>query len=457
MKQNVGSSSILSIGLVVMVPLLVLSLMLTLGGHGEVVAAEGVRAEPGSRSPANSDTPGEDPAAGIVGRSIWADGTCTPTTLDLKGSYQYILGGLHSNGTIKISGNAASPSYISGPVEYAGGIDYMEDQVVFDYPPDNLPIQVQVRPLPMLFEIEDYAYDPTTGIYGAKAQVANSLGAYFYYPPVDGDAILLPIEGLHYTEDPQGFRFPPGFPGGTPLRMTIVTPYMIEFDADTILSPYIDGLLLFSTHGSRSCPSNITAQKLSGSRLSWQGLIYAPNGHIDIAVSDNSSLHGILSGWTVSFSGSQVTIIYDEAYDLPGFFVDDQARSEGDSGSGALMFTVAFFPASDLTTTVDYATADGTAKAGIDYQPISGTLEFAPGETAKTIEVEVIGDLLYEEDESFSVILENPVNQTIADGKGEGLIQNDDAPPALAIGDSAVLEGVIGHFVWSKSGQIGSD
>ncbi len=52
--------------------------------------------------------------------TIYAGGTCTPTTLDLTGSYQYLVGGMHSNGTIKINGNAASPSYYSGTVESAG-------------------------------------------------------------------------------------------------------------------------------------------------------------------------------------------------------------------------------------------------------------------------------------------------------------------------------------------------
>ncbi len=42
--------------------------------------------------------------------------------------------------------------------------------------------------------------------------------------------------------------------------------------------------------------------------------------------------------------------------------------------------------------TVDYATADGTAQAGVDYMPPTGTLSWEDGDTApKTIMVPLLG------------------------------------------------------------------
>lgn len=53
--------------------------------------------------------------------------------------------------------------------------------------------------------------------------------------------------------------------------------------------------------------------------------------------------------------------------------------------------------------TVEYTTEDGSAEAGTDYIPAQGTLTFEPGETRKTINLSVIDDDLFEEDEHFYV------------------------------------------------------
>ena len=72
--------------------------------------------------------------------------------------------------------------------------------------------------------------------------------------------------------------------------------------------------------------------------------------------------------------------------------------------------------ASTSPVTVDFATADGTAKAGSDYVAKSGSITFAAGETRKTIEIVAIGDSVVEATESFNVVLKNPKGATLAGG-----------------------------------------
>ena len=102
---------------------------------------------------------------------------------------------------------------------------------------------------------------------------------------------------------------------------------------------------------------------------------------------------------------------------------------EGDTATATAIFTVSLLPAAASTVTVDYATADGTATAGDDYRPSSGTLTFETGQTQQTIEVAVIGDLLSEDNETFFVDLSGPANARIADGQGTATIIDDDAIP----------------------------
>ena len=62
---------------------------------------------------------------------------------------------------------------------------------------------------------------------------------------------------------------------------------------------------------------------------------------------------------------------------------------------------------------VDYVTRDGTATNPCDYQRSFGTLEFAPGETTRSVLVPVAGDHAAEGDEELEVLLGNPVEATL--------------------------------------------
>jgi hypothetical protein len=114
---------------------------------------------------------------------------------------------------------------------------------------------------------------------------------------------------------------------------------------------------------------------------------------------------------------------------LPSLSVDDVSVTEGNSGVIDAVLPVTLSAASGQTVTVDYATVDGTASEhpGNDYNGISDTITFAPGETDDEVDVSVNGDTSVEANETFIVNLTNATNSTLLDAQGVATILDDDA------------------------------
>jgi hypothetical protein len=125
------------------------------------------------------------------------------------------------------------------------------------------------------------------------------------------------------------------------------------------------------------------------------------------------------------------TILDDDG--PPTLSIDDVTKAEGGIGSTAYVFTVSLVGQPGVPVTVSYATANGTATGGTDFQPVTGNLTFNPGQFTKTITVNVIGDELLEANETFFVNLSGAQNATISKAQGIGTITNDDVPPGLSI------------------------
>ena len=103
------------------------------------------------------------------------------------------------------------------------------------------------------------------------------------------------------------------------------------------------------------------------------------------------------------------------------------ADAEGfERAEASVDFTVTLDRASTDTVTVDYRTSPGSATAGADYTETSGTVTFAPGDTAKTIAVPIVDDDVEDGGETFSVTLSNPTNATLGNHTATGTIHNND-------------------------------
>ena len=86
-------------------------------------------------------------------------------------------------------------------------------------------------------------------------------------------------------------------------------------------------------------------------------------------------------------------------------------------GAGSAQLTLELSEVHSDPVTVDWATSDGTATAGSDYTAGDGTVNFAPNETRKTIDIAITDDALDESDETFTVTLSSPSNAELGVAK----------------------------------------
>jgi large repetitive protein len=124
----------------------------------------------------------------------------------------------------------------------------------------------------------------------------------------------------------------------------------------------------------------------------------------------------------------------------PTVSIADASMVEGNSGTAPMTFTVSLSVAIDQPVAVNYTTVPGTASDPADFATTTGTLTFAPGQTTRTVDVQVRGDAIDELNETFSLTLSNPQNGTLGDAVGLGTILDDDTA-TISIDDVALTEG----------------
>lgn len=119
---------------------------------------------------------------------------------------------------------------------------------------------------------------------------------------------------------------------------------------------------------------------------------------------------------------------------LPTLAISDATMAEGNSGNTNMIFTVTLEGESAANVIVSYATVNGTALGDNDFvAEDNGQINISPGETEKTITIKIKGDEVNENDETFEVLLLNPVNATLKTARGKGTITNDDGPNVFTV------------------------
>ena len=139
------------------------------------------------------------------------------------------------------------------------------------------------------------------------------------------------------------------------------------------------------------------------------------------------------------------TIRNDDSY--PAISITNYTIAEGNISDTTLLVKVRLNKSYPLPVTVNYATQDSTATAGIDYISASGTLTFLPGDTLEYIPVTIRADRIDEPNEIININLSSPLNATIsANIRGRITIADDDPFPQVIFTNVSVPEGSNDQF-----------
>ncbi|QDV17338.1 Calx-beta domain protein [Gimesia panareensis] len=169
--------------------------------------------------------------------------------------------------------------------------------------------------------------------------------------------------------------------------------------------------------------------------------------HVSIVDTDNVELTETLQVQLSNLQDADNQVILSDPAGEISILDDDQATLSIDDltvneNDGTAQLTVSLDQIVETTVFVDYSTADQTAIAGTDYQQTGGTLTFNPGETTKTVTINLIDNDQIEIDETFLVNLsqlQTSAAVSIADSQAIITIQ-DNEQATISVQDVIVNE-----------------
>ena len=256
------------------------------------------------------------------------------------------------------------------------------------------------------------------------------------------------------TQDLDVIGAPRNFRVGTSSEGAALTWDAPEGDADTDLSYRI----YRREHSGATVPLVLLASDHGATSYTDGTVVPGSEYHYQVRVDGDplGSRHGIPTKLRFGFYAAPHDLSVAPAApdaDPAVLSVADARAREGTDET--IDFRVSLSRAMSASVTVDYATADGrgmAATAGEDYTPVSGTLTFAPGETAKTVAVAILDDVIDEGEEGFALRLSNARGARIADAVGFGWIVNSD--PLQKMWLSRFGRTVAGHVVDAVAGRL---
>lgn len=305
------------------------------------------------------------------------------------------------------------------------------------------------------------AYASSDGTATAGSDYGAVSGVLIFSPGQTNQTIIIPVYTDAVVEPNETFNVTLSSPVNAalstpnPTVVTIIdnTP-LVQFSSATYSVNEAGGSAVISVTLSAAVPVTVTVDYASSDGTATAGSDYtAVNGTLSFAptqttltfsvpiTDDNLANEGdetvilTLSNSTNAALGTPnpaTLTIVDNDSAVVDFLKPQFSVSEGnDGGTGFVSASIAITLShpSVVPVTVNYATSDGTATAGVDYVSANGTITFAPMETVQNFFFNVISDTVVEPNETVILTLSSPVSATIGPLNPANLLIIDDDPP----------------------------
>lgn len=146
---------------------------------------------------------------------------------------------------------------------------------------------------------------------------------------------------------------------------------------------------------------------------------------------------------TIGTASAAGTILDDETADVS--VLDAKPVLEGAPGAtNPMKFVISLDRPSPVPVTFTATATAGTATQGKDFSHKAQSLQINAGATTAHMTVKLVGDSLYEPNETLSVVLSNVVGARVARAAGIGTIIDDDIAPSISVDDGT---GIVSHGV----------
>ena len=219
--------------------------------------------------------------------------------------------------------------------------------------------------------------------------------------------------------------------------------FRVRLSQDDLLAPVtVNWTLIGLTAASGADPGDVSGMLTFGAGIVEQS-ISVPIGNRRAAARTETLALILSSPSANAVIGNTVAIAtiidYDAAVGTPMVTIDD---SLVDGSMREARFVITLDRPATGVVSMNYATQDAGTVAGSGYVATCGSLRFAPGETAKTVRVTLLGMQAAASSEAFNLVLSALTGATTLDPVGTAIIARNSpaqlTAPSISAGDIVV-------------------